>query len=97
VHSSVIDEFGRRLAGRMAGLSVGRGTDDGVQVGPLIDDAALQKVQALVADAVDRGATVLTGGSAVPGDGYFYAPTVLTGCRATRRWPTRRSSVPSLR
>jgi len=79
VHSSVIDEFGRRLAGRMAGLSVGRGTDDGVQVGPLIDDAALQKVQALVADAVDRGATVLTGGSAVPGDGYFYAPTVLTG------------------
>ena len=79
VHSSVIDEFGRRLARRMAGLSVGRGTDDGVQVGPLIDDAALQKVQALVADAVDRGATVLTGGSAVPGDGYFYAPTVLTG------------------
>lgn len=79
VHSSVIDEFGRRLAERMAGLSVGRGTDDGVQVGPLIDDAALQKVQALVADAVDRGATVLTGGSAVPGDGYFYAPTVLTG------------------
>jgi len=79
VHSSVIDEFGRRLAGRMAGLSVGRGTDDGVQVGPLIDDAALQKVKALVADAVDRGATVLTGGSAVPGDGYFYAPTVLTG------------------
>ena len=79
VHSSVIDEFGRRLAERMAGLSVGRGTDDGVQVGPLIDDAALQKVQALVADAVDRGATVLTGGSAVPGHGYFYAPTVLTG------------------
>ena len=79
VHSSVIDEFGRRLAERTAGLSVGRGTDDGVQVGPLIDDAALQKVQALVADAVDRGATVLTGGSAVPGDGYFYAPTVLTG------------------
>ena len=79
VHSSVIDEFGRRLAERMAGLSVGRGTDDGVQVGPLIDDAALQKVQALVADAVDRGANVLTGGSAVPGDGYFYAPTVLTG------------------
>jgi succinate-semialdehyde dehydrogenase / glutarate-semialdehyde dehydrogenase len=79
VHSSVIDEFGRRLAERMAGLSVGRGTDYGVQVGPLIDDAALQKVQALVADAVDRGATVLTGGSAVPGDGYFYAPTVLTG------------------
>jgi succinate-semialdehyde dehydrogenase / glutarate-semialdehyde dehydrogenase len=79
VHSSVIDEFGARLAERMAALSVGRGTDDGVQVGPLIDDTALRKVQALVADAVDRGATVLTGGSTIAGDGYFYAPTVLTG------------------
>jgi succinate-semialdehyde dehydrogenase / glutarate-semialdehyde dehydrogenase len=79
VHSTVIDEFGRRLAARMAGLSVGRGTEAGVKVGPLIDRAALQKVVALVADAVDRGATVLTGGSAPGGDGYFYPPTVLTG------------------
>jgi succinate-semialdehyde dehydrogenase / glutarate-semialdehyde dehydrogenase len=61
VHSSVIGEFGRRLAERMAGLSVGRGTDDGVDVGPLIDDTALRKVQELFADAVDRGATVPTG------------------------------------
>ena len=79
VHSSVIDEFGRRLAERMAAMSVGRGTEEGVQVGPLIDEAALQKVASLVADAVGRGATVLTGGSASPGGGYFYPPTVLTG------------------
>ncbi|MFV9632533.1 NAD-dependent succinate-semialdehyde dehydrogenase [Mycobacterium neumannii] len=79
VHASVIDEFGRRLAGRMAALSVGRGTEDGVKVGPLVDDAALHKVQALVDDAVGRGARVLTGGAAVSGDGYFYSPTVLTG------------------
>jgi len=79
VHSSVIDEFGRRLAERMAAMSVGRGTEEGVQVGPLIDEAALQKVESLVADAVGRGATVLTGGSASPGGGYFYPPTVLTG------------------
>ena len=79
VHSSVIDEFGRRLAERMAAMRVGRGTDDGVQVGPLIDEAALQKVESLVADAVGRGATVLTGGSAIAGGGYFYPPTVLTG------------------
>jgi succinate-semialdehyde dehydrogenase / glutarate-semialdehyde dehydrogenase len=79
VHSSVIDEFGRRLAERMAAMRVGRGTEDGVQVGPLIDEAALQKVESLVADAVGRGATVLTGGSASPGGGYFYPPTVLTG------------------
>jgi succinate-semialdehyde dehydrogenase/glutarate-semialdehyde dehydrogenase len=79
VHSSVIDEFGRRLSERMAAMSVGRGTDDGVQVGPLIDEAALRKVESLVADAVARGAKVLTGGSAAPGGGYFYPPTVLTG------------------
>ncbi|OSC38811.1 NAD-dependent succinate-semialdehyde dehydrogenase [Mycobacterium decipiens] len=79
VHSSIIDEFGRRLAARMAAMPVGRGTDERVQVGPLIDLAALQKVQSLVADAVRHGATVLTGGSATPGSGYFYPPTVLTG------------------
>ena len=79
VHSSVIEDFGRRLAERMAGLTVGRGTDAGVNVGPLIDDAALRKVQTLVADAVKRGATVLTGGEATGGAGYFYPPTVLTG------------------
>ncbi len=79
VQSSVIDEFGRRLAARMATLPVGRGTEPGVAVGPLIDAAALRKVETLVADAVDRGATVLTGGSAPAGDGYFYPPTVLTG------------------
>lgn len=79
VHASVIDEFGRRLAERMAALTVGRGTEDGVTVGPLIDEAGLHKVQALVDDAVGRGARVLTGGSAIPGEGYFYPPTVLTG------------------
>ena len=63
----------------MAALTVGRGTQDGVDVGPLIDEAAQQKVADLVADAVDRGATVLTGGGEHDGAGYFYAPTVLTG------------------
>jgi succinate-semialdehyde dehydrogenase/glutarate-semialdehyde dehydrogenase len=79
VHASVIDEFGRRLAERMSAMPVGRGTLDGIQVGPLIDEVALHKVESLVADAVQRGATVLTGGSAAPGGGYFYPPTVLTG------------------
>jgi succinate-semialdehyde dehydrogenase/glutarate-semialdehyde dehydrogenase len=79
VQSAIIDEFGRRLAERMASLPVGRGTEPGVAVGPLIDEGARRKVESLVADAVDRGATVLTGGSAPAGDGYFYPPTVLTG------------------
>ena len=79
VHESLIDEFGKKLADRMAGLRVGRGTDDGVQVGPLIDELAQDKVVGLVSDAVDRGATVLTGGERPSGEGYFFPPTVLTG------------------
>jgi succinate-semialdehyde dehydrogenase / glutarate-semialdehyde dehydrogenase len=78
VHADVAEELGDRLAKRMAGLTVGPGVDDGVQVGPLIDDAARDKVASLVADAVRRGARVLTGGDTPPGSGWFYPPTVLT-------------------
>jgi succinate-semialdehyde dehydrogenase/glutarate-semialdehyde dehydrogenase len=77
-HESVAQEFATRLASRLGDMRVGRGTDDGVQVGPLINAKAREDVLALVADARDRGARVLTGGDAVPGDGYFVAPTVLT-------------------
>jgi succinate-semialdehyde dehydrogenase/glutarate-semialdehyde dehydrogenase len=79
VHSSVAEEFARRLADRMSGLVVGRGTEDGVDVGPLVDDPSRRKVGELVADAVGRGASVLTGGDPVGERGYFYAPTVLSG------------------
>jgi succinate-semialdehyde dehydrogenase/glutarate-semialdehyde dehydrogenase len=82
VHESLIDDFGARLAERMAGLRVGRGTEDGVQVGPLIDEAAQEKVVGLVTDAVGRGAKVLTGGDRPTGDGYFFPPTVLSGVPA---------------
>jgi len=85
VHESIIEEFGARLAAKMASLTVGRGTQDGVDVGPLIDEAAQRKVADLVADAVGRGATVLTGGGERDGAGYFYAPTVLTGVPADAR------------
>jgi succinate-semialdehyde dehydrogenase/glutarate-semialdehyde dehydrogenase len=78
VHADVLDEFGKRLAQRMGELPVGRGVEDGIRVGPLIDEAARDKVQSLVDDAVARGAQLLTGGKAVDGDGYFYPPTVLT-------------------
>jgi succinate-semialdehyde dehydrogenase / glutarate-semialdehyde dehydrogenase len=78
VQSGVAGEFARRLAERMGAMRVGRGVDDGVQVGPLINAAALNKVQSLVADAVRQGASTVVGGSAVGGPGYFYQPTVLT-------------------
>jgi len=78
VHASVAEEFAQRLGERMQALPVGRGVEDGVVVGPLIDADAREKVSALVADAVRRGADVVTGGESLEGDGYFYPPTVLT-------------------
>jgi succinate-semialdehyde dehydrogenase/glutarate-semialdehyde dehydrogenase len=78
VHSSVAEEFARRLGERMAALPIGRGVDDGVVVGPLIDSDARDKVSALVDDAVRRGAEVVVGGRSLDREGYFYPPTVLT-------------------
>ena len=77
VHRSVIDEFGERLSARMREMTLGRGTEDGVKVGPLIDAAQRDKVQELVDDAVRDGAQVLLGGEPAAGEGYFYPPTVL--------------------
>jgi succinate-semialdehyde dehydrogenase / glutarate-semialdehyde dehydrogenase len=79
VHSSVAEEFAARLTDRLAGMKVARGTEDGSQVGPLIDGIQRDKVAELVDDAVGKGAKVLTGGSRVGDRGYFYAPTVLSG------------------
>ncbi len=78
VHESLAVDFADRLSERMGALRVGRGTDDGVDVGPLIDAAGRDKVVELVADAVERGARVLVGGEPVEGPGNFYPPTVLT-------------------
>ncbi|TDU90467.1 succinate-semialdehyde dehydrogenase/glutarate-semialdehyde dehydrogenase [Kribbella voronezhensis] len=85
VHSSVIDTFGAKLTERMKALKVGRGTGDGVDVGPLIDAKQRDKVAELVDDAVSQGADVLLGGSVAEGNGYFYPPTVLAGVPASAR------------
>jgi succinate-semialdehyde dehydrogenase/glutarate-semialdehyde dehydrogenase len=78
VHEDVADEFAARLTDGVRALKVGRGTDDGVTIGPLIDDKAVAKASGLVRDAVDRGATLRIGGSAIEGDGTFFEPTVVT-------------------
>jgi succinate-semialdehyde dehydrogenase / glutarate-semialdehyde dehydrogenase len=78
VASSVADEFASKLAERMGAMKVGRGTEDGVEVGPLIDDAQRTKVKELVADAVGKGARAVVGGQARDGAGYFFDPTVLS-------------------
>ena len=77
VHSSVSDEFAKKLADRMGALTLGRGQDDGTDVGPLIDEKAVESVTKLVDGAVSAGASVVVGGQAHGGPGYFYPPTVL--------------------
>lgn len=77
VEESVAEEFAAKLAERMGALTLGRGQDDGVDVGPLIDEKAVESVTALVDQAVSAGARVVTGGSAPDGPGYFFSPTVL--------------------
>jgi succinate-semialdehyde dehydrogenase / glutarate-semialdehyde dehydrogenase len=82
VHESVAQEFSSKFAAKMAAMEVGRGTQDGITVGPLIDAAAQASVVALVDDATAKGATVVCGGTTVGDAGYFYAPTLLTGVPA---------------
>jgi succinate-semialdehyde dehydrogenase/glutarate-semialdehyde dehydrogenase len=77
VHESVAQDFAEKLAARMEKLKVGRGQEDGVDVGPLIDEKAVETVSHLVTDAVHSGAKVLVGGKAPDSPGFFYEPTVL--------------------
>ncbi|WP_369372230.1 NAD-dependent succinate-semialdehyde dehydrogenase [Promicromonospora sp. Populi] len=79
VHSSVADEFARRVTAAVNGFVIGRGTEPDVTIGPLVDDKAVAKAEALVKDAVARGAELATGGSRIDGPGTFFEPTVLTG------------------
>jgi succinate-semialdehyde dehydrogenase/glutarate-semialdehyde dehydrogenase len=78
VAEGVADEFAKLLAGKMGSLKLGRGTDEGVKVGPLIDESQQQKVKELVDDALEKGAETVVGGSIPDGRGYFYEPTVLS-------------------
>jgi succinate-semialdehyde dehydrogenase/glutarate-semialdehyde dehydrogenase len=77
VADSVSDEFAEKLARRMEAMKVGRGTEEGVEVGPLIDGDQRDKVQSLVEDALSKGAKALVGAEKMEGSGYFYRPTVL--------------------
>ncbi|MBA2506022.1 MAG: NAD-dependent succinate-semialdehyde dehydrogenase [Thermoleophilaceae bacterium] len=78
VADAVAEEFAEKLAAKMGALKVGRGTEDGVDVGPLIDESQREIVEGLVSDATEKGAKVVVGGSRVDGAGYFFEPTVLS-------------------
>jgi succinate-semialdehyde dehydrogenase / glutarate-semialdehyde dehydrogenase len=78
VHEKVHDAFAAKLKDKMAGLKMGNGLDDGVNLGPLVNAEGRDKVVHLVDDAVKKGAKILVGGKTPNGPGYFYPATVLT-------------------
>ncbi|MBT1002017.1 NAD-dependent succinate-semialdehyde dehydrogenase [Paenarthrobacter sp. DKR-5] len=84
-HRSVADELGHRLAAKMGALVIGAGTDPSTGCGPLINEAAVNKVDNLVAAAVDDGAQILLGAIRPEGEGYFYPPTVLANVPSNSR------------
>jgi len=79
VHTSIYDSFAEKLALRVAAMKVGEGHEANVLIGPLIDDAAISKVEDHIADALAKGATLVTGGKPHALGGTFFEPTVLTG------------------
>jgi succinate-semialdehyde dehydrogenase / glutarate-semialdehyde dehydrogenase len=85
VQDGVFDAFAARYTEAVRKLEVGAGTGQGVQVGPLIDQAGIEKVEEHVKDAVDKGAKVLTGGRPHKLGGLFYEPTVLAPCNTDMR------------
>jgi succinate-semialdehyde dehydrogenase/glutarate-semialdehyde dehydrogenase len=75
----VIDEFSRKMSEAASNFKVGRGDDDSSEIGPLINAAALEKVERLVEDAIDRGARVVVGGKPHELGGTYFQPTVIEG------------------
>jgi succinate-semialdehyde dehydrogenase / glutarate-semialdehyde dehydrogenase len=79
--SGIYDAFVEKLAARVSGMTLGSGLDEGSDLGPLIDRAALEKVQSHVADALDKGGRLLAGGRPSALGGTFYEPTVIADVR----------------
>jgi succinate-semialdehyde dehydrogenase/glutarate-semialdehyde dehydrogenase len=79
VEESVASSFAEKLTAKMAALVVGPGTDEKTQVGPLVNEETVAKVDGLVRGALDEGASAAIGGSRPSGQGFYYPPTVLTG------------------
>jgi succinate-semialdehyde dehydrogenase/glutarate-semialdehyde dehydrogenase len=81
VHENIAEEFSRRVTERVKQMKIGRGTEEGVTIGALIDKKAVAKADELVQDALGRGASLATGGNVIEGPGSFYEPTVLLGVK----------------
>jgi succinate-semialdehyde dehydrogenase/glutarate-semialdehyde dehydrogenase len=85
VEKPVAKEFARRFAAAMAGIKIGHGLEEGVMLGPMINADTRDKIDALVKDALSEGATLVTGGKAPEGKGFFYEPTVLADVAVNAR------------
>ena len=79
VHEDIAEAFTAKVAERVAKMKIGRGTEEGVEIGPLIDGDAVAKAEELVQDAVAKGATLVHGGERLHGPGTFFQPTVISG------------------
>lgn len=77
IHDSVYDEFAEKYAAKVAKMTVGNGADEGVVIGPLITEKAVEKVESQIADAVAKGGRILTGGKRHAKGGSFFEPTVI--------------------
>jgi len=85
IHSSIAEHFTALLAKAVGTLRVGSGTAEGITQGPLIDEAAVEKVEKLITDAVSHGATIEAGGRRHTLGGTFFEPTILAGCTAAMK------------
>lgn len=94
VHQDVAEEFTRLFTQKMAALRVGDPADEATEVGPLATEGGRDELAALVQDAVEHGATVLTGGSAPDLPGWYYSPTVLTDLPAEAKLTTEEAFGP---
>lgn len=88
VQAGIHDAFVQRLKAATEALVVGNGADAGVQQGPMIDQAAVEKVAEMVADAVAKGGSIATGGKRHAAGGTFFEPTVITGATADMQFAT---------
>jgi len=96
VQRGVVEEFSRRVTERVQAMRMGRGTEEGVTIGPLVNDAAVDGSHELVQDALAQGATLVTGGVVPEGAGSFYPPTVLTDVPRSSRLLTEEIFGPVL-
>ncbi|MBY0564029.1 MAG: NAD-dependent succinate-semialdehyde dehydrogenase [Hyphomonadaceae bacterium] len=91
VEDAIYDSFSKKLADAVSKLKVGDGQAEGVEIGPLIDQKAIEKVEQIVAEAIDAGAVALAGGNKHAAGAQFYAPTVLTN--VTREMRVNREEI----